>query len=1179
MAAFIGFFKKKWVVQLIGIVAVCALIWFFGPLVSIGESIPLESGMSRFVTLSVIVVLWGLNLLRVELAAKKNNEQMLADISGASEELSSASDEEIGILSKDFSEAMEVLKRSHSKGKGDKQYLYELPWYIIIGPPGSGKTTALINSGLEFPLSDSRGAEKIRGVGGTRNCDWWFTDDAVLLDTAGRYTTQDSHQTVDQAAWLGFLDLLKKHRPRRPINGVLVSMGVNDLLQQTEEERRLHARAIRQRIQELNDNLGIRFPVYMLFTKCDLVAGFTDFFGDLGAEERSQVWGETFAIDDREQQTDSIDLFMEHFKGLIERLNSRLLKRVQEERDIQRRNLIFGFPQQMMLLKDSIRHFLHEAFGASRYQKAVLLRGAYFTSGTQEGTPIDRLMGILASSFKLDRQSVPVYSGQGRSYFITRLLKEVVFQEAELTGVDQKLEQRRLWVQRGAYASAIGLCVGLVALWLTSFTRNQLAIEKQEEIIAEYRTAVNDMPDWGSDIKLLLPRLNAAANACDVFPEETPWFMGVGLYQGDKLRTAADRAYQRALKNFFLPTVITGLEQRIDQSRSADIDVLYQILRVYLMLGDPSKLESKLARPWISLEWEKIYANDPNAQAELMAHLEVLLSLDLDASSLNQNLVARIRRILTKVPVAQQVYSRIKSDTFGDHSLDFLAYKALGQYGDRVFTNSEGRLDQLMIPGLFTYKGFHDVFLKKSTSLAKEQVEQDWVLGSEQTPTLADIKRLQRELRSLYFKDFNDHWDGLLAKLRVKQFQTITQSLDLLEYASGPDSPLLGILKAVDKNTSLTRSSSGVLAALDKVKGKTGGLSDRVQKALGLAREEETKPMVIEKPGYEVERHFQDLNRRVRGEQPLINKNIASLNELLGFMTAIGSTSGGEAALKAASDRMKGGGSDVLARLRFESTRVPLPLKRWLQSMASKSWGVVLGGAKVELNNLWQTTVLPTYQTGLEGRYPLNRNSRTDITLEDFSHFFATNGVMDQFFNTHLRPFVDTTRRTWRAKEVDGQSIDISSSQLRQIHYASKIRDVFFRGGGQEPAIKFKLKPVYLDANVSKFTLLLDGQSNVYRHGPMVSRPFQWPGPDTAGRVSLIFESLNGKTSRQLEEGPWAWFRVLDHAKTEQTANANRLKVTFLVGSLKMRYELRAASVVNPFRLPELNQFRCPTRL
>ena len=118
-----------------------------------------------------------------------------------------------------------------------RQYLYQLPWYMFIGAPGSGKTTALVNSGLRFPLAERFGTDRIRGVGGTRNCDWWFTDEAVLIDTAGRYTTQESDRDADQAAWQGFLALLKKTRPRQPINGVLLTVSVPDLLAPTPASR------------------------------------------------------------------------------------------------------------------------------------------------------------------------------------------------------------------------------------------------------------------------------------------------------------------------------------------------------------------------------------------------------------------------------------------------------------------------------------------------------------------------------------------------------------------------------------------------------------------------------------------------------------------------------------------------------------------------------------------------------------------------------------------------------------------------------------------------------------------------------------------------------------------------------------------------------------------------------
>ena len=109
--------------------------------------------------------------------------------------------------------------------RGSRGYLYEQPWYAIIGPPGAGKSTALLNAGLHFPLAAEMGQGAVAGVGGTRLCDWWFTDDAVLIDTAGRYTTQDSDAEVDRAGWYAFLDLLRRTRKRQPLNGVLIAIA------------------------------------------------------------------------------------------------------------------------------------------------------------------------------------------------------------------------------------------------------------------------------------------------------------------------------------------------------------------------------------------------------------------------------------------------------------------------------------------------------------------------------------------------------------------------------------------------------------------------------------------------------------------------------------------------------------------------------------------------------------------------------------------------------------------------------------------------------------------------------------------------------------------------------------------------------------------------------------------
>lgn len=304
-----------------------------------------------------------------------------------------------------------------------------------------GRKNNLIKK-LEFKVSIIRsfGKDAVRGVGGTRNCDWWFAEDAVLLDTAGRYTTQDSHEPVDQAAWISFLELLKKNRSRRPINGVIIAVSISDLLQQNKEQCLAQARAIRTRIEELHEQFNIRFPIYLLFTKCDLLSGFMEYFDDLDKEQGAQVWGMTFKLGEEEKQN-IVSQFGIEFELLQQQLQKQLINKLERERGAERRNLIYTFPQQFGALSELITPFLEELFQDSRYTHDAMFRGVYFTSATQEGSPIDRIMGSLSSSFGLSRQAGIANTGQGKSYFINSLLRKLIFAESGLAGANLNLEK------------------------------------------------------------------------------------------------------------------------------------------------------------------------------------------------------------------------------------------------------------------------------------------------------------------------------------------------------------------------------------------------------------------------------------------------------------------------------------------------------------------------------------------------------------------------------------------------------------------------------------------------------------------------------------------------------------------------------------------------------------------
>lgn len=1193
MKAVIGFFKNKWVIQFIGVAALGVLIWFVGPLIAIAGKAVLAPEWIRGITIAAIVVIWIIFRLLMQIRAGRKDQQLMAELAagvpGKSPE-QQAGEEEVELLQKTFEEALGILRETRSKGKRGTQFLYELPWYVIIGAPGCGKTTALVNSGLQFPLAERFGKNPIKGVSGTRNCDWWFTDEAVLLDTAGRYTTQDSHQAVDAAAWQGFLGLVKKHRSRRPLNGVLVAASLADLLQQTEEERLLNAKAVRRRIGEIYQTLGVRIPVYLLFTKSDLVAGFNDFFADLTQEERAQVFGETFPAEDPKAPRDLLEGFDAVYDELLKRLDRRTLRRIHDERDIQRRTAILEYPQQMALLKPAAMGFLRDCFGVTRFETPVLLRGIYFTSGTQEGTPIDRVMGILASAFRLGRQAVPVYSGRGKSYFLTRLLREVVFAEAELAGVDPKVERRQRLAEIGLYAGT-ALATGLViALWALSYGRNQWALARVGEAIDRFHGVAAPGPDWFSHMQSLLPRLKSLREAREVY-QNGGWSMHFGLFQGNKIESALDGVYRKLLQEGLLPLIKLSLEQRLSgTTQTANTDLLYELLRVYLMLGEPQRLEDPEARAaaenLIQVDAAGRFATDPDSLAELRIHLDALLQLPPDAVVLEQDLVSGVRARLTEVPKIVQAYTHFKNDKLRDHTHDLRLGSVLGKAGSEVFVAGGGGVANVTIPGLFTAKGYQEYFLTGGFKALEAGLKQDWVLGEERGLDPAEIEAMRLDFEKLYLADYRKTWMDLLLNVRLKGAGTINQTAELLDTLSKKDSPLRAFLETVEKNTTLSRVSASMaeaLAAKLGIKTDAAATDARTQKLLEEAKAATGLGEAAQDPVRDLERQFESTNRLVRktADQPApLDEVLETLGGLRGFALQVASGGGGGALKALGGGAGGGGGGDAPAQAARKLKDLPEPLKSQLSGLAASVGKETGAGAKAQLSALLQTGVTTPCRAAIAGRFPFAGNSAQDVTLTDFAKIFAPAGVIDGFFQANLKDLVDTARAEWRPLPTAAKSLGLSQATIAQFQNAARIRDAFFPAGAPGPSARFDLKPLFLDSTVAQFTLNIEGQEIRHQHGPETVGSFQWPGPTPNNGIRMVFKALDGRElASPIQQGPWALFRFLDAASLKPTSDPVRFNVTFQIGEFRAIYELRAESVRNPFNFGALRAFRCPEGL
>jgi type VI secretion system protein ImpL len=1195
MKKLLGLIFNRTVMTILGLIALSLIVWFVGPLIAIADFHPLDSESVRWIIIGLIFGIFLLRLLWKFIKAKTNNARLFDGLLKQNAPQAAANDAgtaEVALLGQRFEEAVAVLKQANVGATGKKsswfsrlrrQYIYELPWYIIIGAPGSGKTTALINSGLKFPLADTIGSPTIRGVGGTRNCDWWFTDEAVMIDTAGRYTTQESNQKVDAAAWGGFLQLLKKFRPRRPINGALLTISVEDLLQQNAAERDAQATALRKRLQELHQQLAIRFPVYVLITKADLLAGFMEFFGDLGSEDRAQVWGMSFPYGEEIQGAAPTSSFTTELATLEHQLNARLVDRMQQERDPQRRALLYLFPQQFASIGSTLNDFLDKVFAPSRFEEKPLLRGVYLTSGTQEGNPIDRVMGTLGRAFRLERKLLEPLVPSGKSFFITRLLREVIFHEAGLAGTNLKWERRRRLLQWGGLVAAAFLTVAATVAWTVSYSRNRAYVADVESRVQGISKQLNTLTVGGNaDIVSLLPVFQSVHDLAESSATggTVPTSMQFGLYQGDKLTAASRVAHQRLLQDTFLPRLALRLEEQL-AALQGNPEALYETLKAYVMLYDPEHFDPDALRTYVHIDWESNLPRDVTVEqrAVLFAQLDTLLAAGQIENPIvpNTQLVSSARAIIARTPIERRIYNRIRQEGVGSEFPDFSIAKVAGANAGLVFRRASGKPLTDGVPGLFSYKGYYNAFIKTADRTTKELVsEESWVLGIEDNQRNRFVNpeaktQLINDVRRLYLEDYARTWENFVNDIRVETGTERRQAIQAASILSAPDTPLPRLLRAIVTEVTLVKKPPGDMSIPEKVEDQLQGNVDRVRRILG-ANKPRTTAELATTPERIVDDRFDNLRRLVTpaapGQPAPIDGQIALLQELAQAMLTA------DAAIKANNPPPASGAPD---KAMLQAAQVSEPMQTILKTLADYAARLIAIGTKENVSGeLMQISEF--CNKAITGRYPFVRGSTRDVTTDDFAKLFATGGDLDRFFQAKLLPIVDISKKPWTYRQVGDARQTDTSGTLLQFQRAQTIRDVFFRAGGS-PNLRLEFKPLEMDATITQFILDVDGQLVRYSHGPLIPQAVQWPGPSGSTQVRLQVSPPGAAGGVPPFEGPWALFRLFDRMKLDSTSQPEKFRVTFDVDGRKALFEVSTSSVQNPFRLPELQQFQCPGRL
>jgi type VI secretion system protein ImpL len=1114
---------------------------------------PLGAWWVRLLIVLGILLIWGICAVIRLMSRKKASDEL-------AKSLEQPSPGEGGVIDQRLKEAMASLRSASGKRR---DYLYSRPWYVIIGPPGAGKSTALINSGLRFPFSNTA----LKGVGGTRNLDFWFADEAVLVDTAGRYTAQDSDPGQDAQAWMAFLKLLKKHRPVSPVNGVLVAIGLDEISEVSAAQLDAHAATVRRRLAELQAALEVATPVYVLFTKVDLIAGFAEFFDDLDVEGRRSVLGSTlpWRPGTHAGAADLATAFDKVAQAVADRASSRL----QAELDARRRSLVVGFPAQLRSLRSRAVRFLEGAFPGDA--ASAPLRGFYFTSGVQQGTPLDRLLAGTASVFDKPMRA----EGQGRAFFINRLLSEVVIPEAGLVQTLAGARSKRTMRTAAGLAAVAVVSLIVLGLWIWSFAgnrglQNRLAAGAQNSVQQARADGLDlvEVRESDPDLEAELAYLRGLRDLPGGYAETakgTPISLRFGLYQRGLSRRAIE-AYHQALQRVLLPRMLLRLERYMGQNGQNPL-LIYEPLKVYLMLGGQAPaLDREAVKAWAVSDWQTLYPGEDREglRKELGQHLDALLedkqfgSVWPDRTApLDGALVTAARQSVQTMSMADRAYAILKQRAAASGQSNWRADAVLSSGDGQAFADGSVVLGQT-VPYFFTRAGFEKAYQSGVQDVQGELEKDLWVLGGEQNreSVQAQMANVRPGVARLYAQEYNKVWDGVLASLRPADYFTNPAAFGA---ATGTPPPLKTLLLDVRKNTDLSAAKSGPANAL------AGAVAGKVAAAASAAGFDTVENVSA---GQLITNHFKPVSAFVGdGKAPApVDEFVAKLK------TAV--------TAKGAADRAGGlGGSDAaqaqlnqaMSELAASSATAPALVQGFVSGAAKQGDQAQLTSAQGAVTAPYNGTLASACQSITDNRYPFVAASKNDAPVIDVIRMFGINGQIDGYVNQRLRPLLDTAGPVWRWRIEDPVASTLDPTSAGEFQRASQIRDLLTSG------LNIKLEPQGFGGSVTAVEIAAGGQTNRFDAGQGGQRVVQWTPSGLPQAMMTLYHGTT-KLKEYDFDGPWALFRLMDSAQKEN-AGPMAIKATFGDGAASATFRITLPDANNPFSRGGLWSFRCPPKL
>ncbi len=1079
-------------------------------------------------------------------------------------------------LTRGAEEVVQWLRSTRLGGAKASEALYALPWYVVAGPPASGKTSLVLSSGLDFHALPSQRRAEMKIVRPTHHCDWRVTDSAVLVDTSGRY--QGDGPSRDE--WIALTETIKKHRNLRALDGFVIAVNAARLLQSNESEIEQQAKTLRARLDEMIRLVRARFPVYLVFTHIDALDGFQEFFKN--GKSAGEVWGATIPL---EKSANAHALFDLEFDHLYESLLRHRLLRLRVPVAPLTQLRIFDFPVRFAERRQKLGLFASALFRPNPFSESPLLRGFYFTANVTTGG------GSQSQAVPEDGERSAQAVGTG--FFTDRFFKEVVLSDKDLAASFQASQKKP--PRTGAILLILGaiLLLFLLAGSTVSFLTNRKLVAEATE--RGMRVDEITRADFGKDVtkkdataaRVEVETLDGLREQLVELDASAPIYMHLGFYSGNDIAPYLRTIYFDAIEERFKKPTVAALESDLrnfvagqpsatttssaaTETAGASSEQLaaiaqevvlgrhYDLLKAYLMLSDFNRVEPTFLASTLSDYWKRTAPPDTEILSlqELDFYARQLVREDAPHIKVNDRLVSDARRKLVAYPPVNRFYKRIVTE---------INAKAKPVSIDSVL---EGRGHGILngtytVPGSYTIDGYRN-YMKSSIENAGEEISKDdWVMGTAATSgnqaQSTDISKLQ----ALYLRDYTDQWRKFIRGISVKSFKTKDDAVEALRSLSATDSPMERVMREVATNTNLSKKpeSSGVWGWIKS------WFSTSTDNELGGSTEveKEFRPLFQFVSSGENKKESAPMSQyRAELRRVLDPLESSSENQLQQISQAL-LTGKDELGLQKAEQTISG-------LLEGFKTAAATDTAKLLKQPMDNMRALLYGGGYEQIVKGWNEQVYPKARA-IESGYPFTDTG--EASLGDLSGFLnPVNGQFSVFFKQRLASSFEDAQGQWRLKESG--AIKFSDDFVKYLNSARKLQEALFANGGQQPEVGYELtlQPVP-NADV---VIDIDGTKVETRGNSPQSAKFTWPARSGTSGVRITVVASGSQPAEKPFPGTWGLFQMVD-AGSRLSTNTDQYDLTWDVGGVQVRATLKPASANNPFQRTLFKNLRAPQSL